>query len=247
MKRYFFLLIVGGILTVGGQFALSLGVHPDRVAIRFDDGTVPVSSSLAPLLQGCLGLVLGSVLAVTGMLGLAECYQREAGRLEKLLNTKLPVYSNPESDVDSPEATRESIAVASSGDLGRYNRYFWHAYLKSAAALCLFMACTLALTATFVDASFLSYLIILTSGTSIIGLVAAAVGLPGLKFIRRAHADLVTAADVYADQPELPTEVPEPIRPSKPWRLPRRRPVGAVSRRFSVQNQPSQVTVRHYD
>ena len=259
MKRYIFFLIVGGILIVGGQYFLSLGITPDSAADFPAD-------FLGTLLRGSLGLVLGSVLAVLGLLGLADGHQRQATRLGELLSTKLPPVAS--SDPETGEGSSE-LAVSSAEDLQRNSRRFWVGYLKTAAALCLFMALTLALTASLTGTSRLFYLVVLTSGTALIGLLAALLGLPAVGSMRKVHAGILLAAEAYANQPELPAPDPDPVaRPSRPWRLPRRRPMrsesrrngrnsrregtisrreGTISRRVSVDHPAPQVTVRHYE
>ena len=58
--RFILLFSIGALVVAGSQIALSLGIHPDHLA------------SLRYILQSGTGLVLGTAMATTGLLGLAE-------------------------------------------------------------------------------------------------------------------------------------------------------------------------------
>ena len=235
MKRHVFFLVVGGLLIVGGQLGLSLEIHPSRLA----GGT----ALLSILLQASLALVFGSVLAVTGLLGMADGYQRACGELDHLLEAKAPLGDPGEDD--------SAVEVTSRDDLHNRTRRFWGAYLRTAGSLCFFMVATFALTASIGDRGYLFYLIGLSAGATVIALACAVLGLGGIGSMRRARQDVTLAVRAFTLQPTRDDE-PEadPVaRPSRPWRIPHRRMVQPLSHRHGVKRAPSNGNggIRHYN
>jgi len=208
-------------MMAAGQIALSLGLHPEHLA------------SFRLLLQGGLSLVLGSVVIASGMLGLADSYERVAVRLHQLLGTK-------QSGQDL------EVAVQTSADLIRQNRSFWKAYYKSALALCLFLGGILGLTIVLTEGGFLSYLVGLGLGIAFFGLLAASLSFTALRHMRRAHQTLEHSAGILDEQPDIADEflAPEEPQPATRWVL--RRSQNARTRQVKFHRRPSQVTVRRY-
>ena len=188
MRRFVLCLLLGGILLAGGQIILSLGVHPDRLA------------PLDTLFKACFGMVFGSALVATGLLGLAEGYEAVATRLRDLLGTKQAAES-------------AKMEIASEAILDERTKGFWTAYVKTAGALCLFMVGTLLLAIWLSGSSFTSYLISVLAGIAVWGLLAAALGAKGLFSMRRMHAVVEGAAVLLDGQPDAAAEITTPVAP----------------------------------
>ena len=76
MPRFILLYAFGAVVVASSQVALSVGIHHDHVA------------SLSYILQSGAGLVIGTAMAISGLLGLAERYQHSARQLSSLLHRK---------------------------------------------------------------------------------------------------------------------------------------------------------------
>lgn len=206
MRRFVFVAGLGQMALMTGHIGLGLGLHPSRLA------------SFGHLAQGCGGLVLGTALFITGLLGLAEAYERVSDRLGRLLRIKqLP------SDGD--------MAVTSQEDLGRQHSQFWKAYQRSSAGICLFLGGILLLSVVLSRASFSLYLSAVGIGIVALGVAAAGVGYGGLRRMRRAHVTVEQTALSLDAQPDIPCPQPVLVR--------RRQPAYALFRNHSRHSQPN--------
>jgi len=207
VKRFVLVAALGQVALMSGHIGLSLGLHPSRVA------------SLGHLAQGCGALVFGTALLASGLLGIAEAYERVSARLGRLLSTKqLP--------------TDDSVAVTSQEDLGQRHTQFWKAYQRSAAGICLFLAGLLSLTVGLSRASFALYLSGVGIGIVVLGAAAAGMGYGGLRRMRRAHVTVEQTADTLDAQPDVSR--PEPLVVRK------RQPAYALFRNHARHSPPSE-------
>ena len=206
MKRFILLIVLGAPALLIGNAALSAGLHPDSGA------------SPGTLLQGCLALVFGTALFVSGLLGLAEAYERVVLGFTQLLSAK-----------QLPSA--DDLSLRSAAHLQDHNRSFWKAYQKSAAGICVFLAGLLALTIGLSRFSLTLYLTGDGSGVVLLGLVAVAMAYRGMRGMRSSCAAVKEAVDILASRPDIRPERPEPFEKkrvprytlfSTPSRYPRR-------------------------
>jgi len=217
LKRFIFLFIVGALMIVSGQVALSLGVHPGHlVSLRF-------------LVQSSLGLVLGSATIASGMLGLAEGYEKNAGQLSRLLNTK-------------QVADDLEIAVKDQDGLGDHSQGFWKAYRNSALAVCLFLAGFLGIGTALADAGFLLYVVGLSGGIGVLGLVSLILGFRALRAVRLTHRSVEDSTRTLAAQPDLSAERTTTPEPAVRWAI-RRQPPITYSRHLDVRGR-SRASIR---
>ncbi len=189
MKRFILVFAVGSALLLGGQVSLTLGLHPEHLA------AFPV------LGQGILGLVLGSALVVTGLLGLAEGYEKAAGRLR-------PLLGNRQGDA--------GLAVKTGADLENHSRGFWRSYRKSALGLSLFLAGLLALSAALARADFLFYLVAVGLGIVLLGFVGLGLIIRGIRTLRQTHRAVEETAVVLEAQPPM-APPPPPVQAARKW------------------------------
>ncbi|MBT4502652.1 MAG: hypothetical protein HOC74_33280 [Gemmatimonadetes bacterium] len=199
MKRFIFLFILGALLIVAGQVALSLGIHPEHFA------------SLHFFARSGLALVLGSAIVASGMMGLADGYEKNAAQLSQLLTVKQP-------DPDHPLAVEDSEALAV------HNRSFWAAYRNSALAICLFLAGLFAVALLLEGTGFLLYLIGLSAGVAVWGFPALALGGRALHAVRQTHRTVEDSTQHLAAQPDRPTESPPSGGSRIQWQGIRQRP-----------------------
>ena len=115
MKRFIITVAIGAAALLGGGIALAFGLHPEGLA------------TLGALAQGCIALVLGTAVLSSGMLGLADGYDRIATRLEQLLQVK----QRP-ADID--------LEVWDGAQLSSRHEAFWAGYRRTAVGICLFLA-----------------------------------------------------------------------------------------------------------
>ena len=219
MKRFIFFFVIGSLMIAGSQIVLSLGLHPEHLA------------SLRTLFQGSLGLVLGSAIAVTGLLGLAEGYEKIILQLDRLLGTR-----RIGDDLGTAVQTRADLAVQNHG--------FWRAYQKSALVVCLFLAGTLGLAMVLARARFILYLVGLSLGMVVLGLFAVGLGLQALRRLRRAHRAVEQSTHALDQQPELAAEPPVPLSPQPAIQWTRRGKLPASSRYHPSRRRPDQTVVR---
>lgn len=188
MKRFTFLFVLGALSIVGGQVALSLGAHPEH--------------SVAPrvLIQGSLALVLGSAVVASGMLGMAEGYEKVAERLARLLGVKRP-------------GNGLELTVRSPADLSAQTNGFWKAYRSSALAVCLFLGGVLGLSVALSGTDYLPYLAALGLGIAVFGLVALVLGARALGRMRKSQRTVENSAAILDEQPDRVDEAPAPLSP----------------------------------
>lgn len=192
MKRFLFLFAGGALSLMSAQVALGLGTHPEEFA------------SLTYLLTAVVALVGGTAVLSTGMLGLAEGYDRAAGELAPLLAQK---YLDPELEIE----VRDGEALAAR------NRGFWVAYTRSGLAVCLFVGGLLLVTVLFWRQGYLTYLAGLTAGLAILGIAALVIGGRSLAVVVRTHREVSRSAEVAAAQPDPPAVLPRPPETRVKW------------------------------
>ena len=188
MNRFTLAFAAGSLLLCGSQILLNLGLHPEHPA------SIPV------LGEGILGLVLGTALVVSGLLGLVEGYQKAATRVRLLLQ--------------DPHLDRETSAQTLS-ELQEQQRSFWRDYRRSALGLLLFLAGLLGLGALLSHTSYLLYLVAIGSGIFSLGSVSLGLMVQGVRALRRHWQSIEqTAVAIQAQPSALPTA---PIRALPRW------------------------------
>lgn len=217
MRRFFALTLFGGLAALAGHAAISLGLHPQS---RLPALTV---------LEGCAALAVGTALFATGMIGLAEGYERVAARVTELLARK----ELPGSEVE--------LAVRNEGGLCAANTAFWRGYAVAAGGIALFMVGLIGLTAGLTRAAPSLHAIGTTAGIICLGLCAAALCGRGLRRVRRAHVTVDASARLLERQPDR-----RPIEPvaARGHRIPRyalfpRRGSSGTSRGLDRRSRPT--------
>jgi hypothetical protein len=185
MRRFIVLTLLGGLIALVGHALISLGLHPERLA------TVPA------LLQGGAVLVIGAALFCTGMIGLADGYERVAAEADSLL------HSRDLTQLDAAVAVRDRTGLDEAGQL------FWRGYSRAGLGLSLFLAGLLALTAGLSRLSPTLFTVGVGSGVVILFFLSMSVCLCGLLRARRAHASVDDSTRRLA---RLPEYRPEPVR-----------------------------------
>ena len=214
MWRFLIISSVGALGILGGQAILGLGLYPAQLA------------PLATLIQGCLLLVVGTAVFVSGMLGLAQGYEQAASALTRLLATKVV-----------PE--EEPLAVGDPEELGQHHRQFWRAYQRSAVGLCLFVGGLLALVVGLDRFDVPLYVTAIGSGIGIFGLVAIAFLVHGFKGMRRTHRDVLDSASILEKRPDIDRDPVQPLpRPVRRYTLfeQNRGHTGTLQRRRAAQS-----------
>jgi uncharacterized membrane protein HdeD (DUF308 family) len=188
VNRFTFAFAAGSLLLCGSQLLLNLSLHPEHPA------SIPV------LGEGILGLVLGTALVVSGLLGLVEGYQQAASRVRQLLQ--------------SPHLDQE-VSAHALGELQDQQRRFWRSYRQSTSGLLLFLIGLLALGAALASADYLLYLIAIGFGVCSLGLVSLVLVIRGVRALRgHWHNAEQTALRIEA-QPPAPPQAP--IRALPRW------------------------------
>ena len=185
MKRFISAGLLGAILLMAGQLALTMGLHPERLA------------PLGHLVQGCAALIVGTALFISGMLGLADGYE---GALERLC-TLLPQKRPPDAGLEVSDRTA----------LAERNQAFWLGYQRAAGGICLFLAGLLGLTLALGRTSFALYAVGIGVGVSALALAAGVLALGGMRRMRRSHLSVARSAEVLAAQPDRTPELPAPV------------------------------------
>ena len=201
MKRFIFFFITGGLLAAIGQIVLVLGLHPAQFP------------SLAFVLQGGAGLILGTAFTVSALLGLAKGHETIAAQLRQLLGTK-----------EVPDDME--LEVQTDADVVRQDRDFWRAYRDSAIALSLFMIGILGLAIALSGTDFLFYQIGLGFGLAVFGLPAMVLSTRAMGRLRHTYRNLEESTQVLDQQPEMDLGPPLPLsrRPAAQWNRRRKRP-----------------------
>ena len=177
VKRFIAAFIVGALLMLGGQIAISLGLYPDQL------------TRLSLLLQGSLGLGLGCAVTAGGLLGLADTYSLIATRLHHLLEIK-----------EIPQE-QHALPVQDTTLLAETNQGFWLGYRQSTRGLLIFLAGLTLLVAGLSSFARYYYMVGLGLGLGVFGSLALALGFIGLRHMRRAHQAVVTSTAVLDEQP----------------------------------------------
>lgn len=181
MNRFTFAFAAGSLLLCGSQILLNLGLHPEHPA------SIPV------LGEGILGLVLGTALVVSGLLGLVEGYQRAAARVRQLLQ--------------GPHLAPDT-SVQTLNELQDQQRSFWKSYRRSALGLLLFLAGLLGLGTVFSRADYLLYLVAIGFGIFSLGLVSLGLMIHGVRALRRHWQSAEHTAAAIQAQPAVPPTAP---------------------------------------
>ena len=216
MKRFILITGIGAVALLGSHVSLSLGLHPDQL------------SSFGVLAQGCIVLVLGTSLFASGMLGLAENYEKTASRLFQLLNER----QVPGDD--------QLLVVRDEGELAKRNEAFWTGYQRTAAGIILFLAGFLTLMLTSKEMSLSTYyMMAVAAGIGILGIAAALLALTGLRGIRRSHVAIESSMNSLSLQPRA-DEYQFPSQPLVETRRLQKRTI------FATRSRPSNLRPRHY-
>lgn len=181
MNRFTFAFAAGSLLLCGSQILLNLSLHPEH------------SASIPVLGEGILGLVLGTALVVSSLLGLVEGYQKAAARVHQLLQ--------------GLHLDREASAQTLS-ELQDQQRNFWRSYRQSTLGLLLFLIGFLGLGAALYRANFLLYLIALAFGICSLGLVSLVLIVKGIRALRRHWQAVEQTAIRIETQPPAPPPTP---------------------------------------
>ncbi|MCC7261128.1 MAG: hypothetical protein IT369_01270 [Candidatus Latescibacteria bacterium] len=188
MNRFTFAFAAGSLLLCGSQILLNLSLHPEHPA------------SLPVLGEGILGLVLGTALVVSGLLGLVEGYQKAAARVHQLLEGT---------------ALDQETSARTLSELQQQQHGFWRSYRQSTTGLLLFLIGLLGLGATLYRADFLLYLVAIAFAVCTLGLVAVVLMVKGIGALRRhTRAAEQTASRIETLPPAPP---PRPLRVPAKW------------------------------
>jgi hypothetical protein len=193
MRRFIALTLLGSLATLAGHSLVSLGLHPDR------------SASLLVLLQGCAALVIGTSLVGTGMLGLADGYEKLTGQLALLFGRK--------------ELNGVGVVplISDQDQLSEINQQFWRGYRRCGVGIGVFMAGLIGLTAAMVRTTPELFTAVVGCGIITLFFAAATISIGGLRRLRSAHVGVDFSARRLARLPAL--RPPESVRPTR-----RRRP-----------------------
>lgn len=182
MRRFIVTGTVGAVLLMVGHLALSLGLHPERL------------SPIASLVQGCLALVMGTALFASGMIGLADGYERAAGALRELLPRK--------------QAPEQGLDVSGPEELDERERGFWAGYQRAAAGICLFLAGLFGLTLTLAHSSLALYTIGVGVGVAALAAATVVLSIGGMRRMRRSHVAVARSAAALGERPDRVPERP---------------------------------------
>ena len=185
MRRFIFLFVIGAATAAAAQVTLSLGLHPEHFA------------PLTFVAPGSAALIIGTALAISGLLGLGEKYQHLSERLGLLLRDKYI-----DADVETPLRRTE--------DLENQGRSFWRAYRHAAFALCLFIIGLLAISLTLIDTSLLLYMAGLSEGVAILGIIGLLWTFQALCTARRNHRSAEATSLVLEALPNQEEEMAAP-------------------------------------
>jgi hypothetical protein len=181
VRRFIFLFVLGAATTAAAQVTLILGMHPDHLALL---------TFVAP---GCAALIVGTALAVTGLLGLAEKYQLNVQRLPALFSEK-------------HIADETELPLHHARDLETSGRSFWRAYRHAAFALCLFIAGQLGIGLFLIDHSFILYVAGLSGGVAVLGIISLFWSFKALRIVRRSHLNAQTTYQMLEKRPSVEEE-----------------------------------------
>jgi hypothetical protein len=181
LRRFIALFVLGAATTAAAQVTLSLGIHPDHLALL---------TFVAP---GCAAFVVGTALAITGLLGLAEKYQLIAQRLPALFSEKYI-------------ASEMELPLNRTSDLNASERSFWRAYRHAAFALCLFITGLLVISLLLIESSFILYMTGLSVGVGVLGVIGLFWSFKALRTARRCHWGAEATCQILENQPNIEEE-----------------------------------------
>ncbi len=227
MRRFLFLTFIGGLATLSGHASLSLGLHPERL--------VPLTA----VLQGCSALAVGAALFVTGMLGVAEGYEKQSRRLAQLLRQR----QTPDTQTPDSQAPAEDHLIDRASALAVNADQFWRGYLSTTGGLALALGGLFALVLILGDITYSSYRMTVGAGIAGIALPVFVLWARGMAGIRRSHTMIVDSARRVEALPEM-VEVPVEMqrRPTRGAVFRSTRP--AVGRDLSTKSRRSQAAPR---
>lgn len=188
VRRFIFLFALGALIAAAAQTALCLGIHPEHLAPFTWVG------------PGSAAFILGTAMAVTGLLALGERYQRIARLLPALVDGK-----QMDDALDIPLRDAEAI---------HYNQHrFWRGYRHAAFALCLFFCTLLAMSLYLIenDASFITYMTGLSADIAIFGVLGLLWTAHALRLARQGHISAQATRHILEQQPDRLVEVAVPI------------------------------------
>lgn len=181
MRRFIVLFVLGAATAAAAQVTLSLGIHPDHLAL------------LTFVVPGCAAFIVGTALAITGLLGLAEKYQLITDRLPALFSEKY-IADETEMPLKHPQ------------DLEVSERSFWRAYRHAAFAQCLFILGLLSISLLLIDTSFVLYMTGLSIGVAVLGVFGLFWSFKALRIARRSHLGARETCQVLENQPHIEEE-----------------------------------------
>ncbi len=203
MRKYLVLFGVGGLGLMSAQVAVSLGLHPDG------------RPALGQLLIQVTGLITGTAVLATGMLGAAEAYAKAAASLAPLLSER-------------QLRTDLEIAIRDHQGLRHRSRGFWGAYARAGYGVGAFLAVFLLLSALLADQGYVVYVAALAIGVLVCGGAVAGTGFSSLRTLARAHREVAASVAVAEAQPMAAPEPPAAL-PTRKWAI-RRAPASPVLR-----------------
>lgn len=190
MRRFIFLFSLGAFVAATAQIVLSLGLHPEHLA------------PLRWVLPGIAFFVIGTAMAVTGLLGLGEHYQRLASHLPHLLSIK-QIGNHLDLSLPDLEAAQHS------------EHQFWRGYCHAASALCLFLLSLLSSSVLLIEAetSFVHYMAGLSADVAVFGLLGLLWAAHALRLARQSHVSARSTGELLAELPDRkPEEEKQPLR-----------------------------------
>jgi hypothetical protein len=203
MRRFIVAFVLGAVLICNALVGIGLGSHPERVA------------PLRILLIHSITLVMGAAIIGSGMVGMADGYEKVSRRLAQLLSSRT---------VDEAE-----VSLSTTAELDSCDRTFWTAYRNSSLAVALFMAAILAITVGTTGYSHLIYLACLSAGVALFGVTALLMTYRGMRTIRHRQRQV-------GEVTELLEELPEPVEEKTPARThPAQRSIHRTKPRYSVE------------
>lgn len=192
MRRFILLFSLGALTAATAQVVLSLGIHPDHLA------------PLRWILLGVTAFIIGTAMAVTGLLGLGDHYQRVAAHLPSLFAIK---------QVDD----RLDLALRDLEAVQQSDSRFWRGYCHAASALCLFLFSLLLTSVLLIETetSFLHYMAGLSADVAFFGLLGLFWAAHALRLARRSHVSARITGELLAEQPDRkPDEEKQPLKES---------------------------------
>ena len=203
MRRFIVAFAFGAALIGIALVGIGIGSHPERLA------------PWRTLLIHSVTLVMGAAIIGSGMVGMAEGYEKVSRRLAELLGSRT---------VDDDEVSLKTIAELDSCD-----RTFWTAYRNSSMAVALFMAAILAITVGTTGYSHLIYLACLSAGVALFGVTALLITYRGMRTIRHRQRQVGQVTEQLEDLPEPAEEETPPRTHRGAWSIRRTKP------RYSVE------------